>query len=392
MRPDFDPYSESMRLDPYPTYARLRREAPVYRNEDLDLWALTRHRDVAAALRDPAGFSSVNGPFLDAGLWGPNAHRFISFAAMDPPRHGAMRALVSSAFTPAMVAALQPAIRRIARAHVEPALASGSFDFIADLAAKVPMDVISELVGVPEDERDRVRHLGNRATERPPGQRGISPDAAAAMAGLGEYFLSLIAERRRTPRADLTSTLASATIEGRPLTDHEIVACLALLVGAGNETTARLLGNAWYWAWRNPDQRSRAFAGRIDDWVEETLRYDDPVQYVPRTATSDLTLDGTRIPKGARVLLVTAAANRDPAVFPDPDLYDLDRDTRRAIAFGSGPHFCLGAPLARLEARVVLEELTARISDYDIDADNTRPVYITNVRGFATLPTTIKPR
>jgi cytochrome P450 len=389
---EFDPYSDVIRVDPYPTYARLQREAPVYRNAERGFWALTRHRDVVAALRDPTRFSSVNGPLLDPSMWGPGAQKVLSFSAMDAPRHTVMRALAAPVFGPAQVAALEPEIMRITRSHVEPALERGSFDFVTDLAAKVPMDVISELLGVPPEERETVRRLANAAADRPPGSHDVPPEGAAALMELVDYLVRLIGERRRRPREDLTSTLTAARIEGRPLTEQEMTACLVLLVAAGNETTTRLLAAAWYWAWRNPDQRAVAFSRRIEDWISETLRYDAPVQYVLRTTTQEVEVAGTPLPNGARVMLLVAAANRDPEVFTDPDRYDLDRDTRRAIAFGLGPHFCLGAPLARLEAKVVLGELAAQVVDYDIDADRAQPVYTTNTRGFANLPTTVKLR
>jgi cytochrome P450 len=386
---EFDPYSDVIRVDPYPIYARLQQEAPVYRNEELDFWALTRHRDVTGALRDPARFSSVNGPLLEPSMWGPGAHKVLSFSAMDGPLHTAMRALAAPVFSPARVAAMEDEIVRITRSYLDPALERGTFDFVTDLAANVPMDVISGLLGVPPGEREEARRLMDQAVDRPPDSREVSPEGAAALLRLVEYLLALIAERRRTPRDDLTSALIDSGVDGRPLTDQEITACLVLLVAAGNETTSRLLASAWYWAWRHPGERSRAFAGRTEDWISETLRYDAPVQYVLRTATEDLDVAGTVVPAGARLMLLIAAANRDPRAFPDPDRYDLDRDTRRTIAFGIGPHYCLGASLARLEARIVLGELAARVDDYDIDAALTRPAYTTNVRGFASLPTTV---
>lgn len=392
MAVEFDPYSDAMRGDPFPTYARMRREAPVYRNEELDFWALTRHRDVAAALRDPGRFSSANGPLLDSSVWGPKAHKVLSFSAMDPPRHGEMRALAAPVFGAGRIAALEAEIVRITRSHLEPALEKGGFDFVADLAAKVPMDVISELLGVPSADREMTRRLADRAAARPPGSRDVPPEGVAALMELVGYLRELIADRRRRGRDDLVSALVAAEAGGRPLADEEIIASLVLLISAGNETTTRLLAAAWYWAWRNPGQRAAAFAGRVEEWVSETLRYDSPVQYQPRTTTEDVEVAGTVLPAGARVLLVLAAANRDPDVFPDPDRYLLDRDTRRSIAFGLGPHYCLGAPLARLEAKVVLDELVARVDDYDIDAGGARPVYTTNVRGFASLPTTVKLR
>jgi cytochrome P450 len=389
---EYSPYDEQMHVDPYPIYARLRATAPVYRNEDLDFWALSRHADVSAAMRDSEGFSSANGPLLDSSIWGPDAHKVMSFTAMDPPQHTRMRALVSKVFSPRHIAELEPQIRGIARSHLEPLADCESFDFVTDYAAKIPMDVISELIGIPPGDRAEARRLINLAFHRPPGARDITPEGARALGTLMEYHVDLIGQRRRTPGTDLLTTLAEASVDGSPLTDQQITALLGLLITAGYETTLRVLGNAWYWAWRHPEQRVRAFDGRIGNWVEETLRYDTAVQYLVRTLTQDRVLHGVRMPQGARILLLLGAANRDSEVFPDPDRYDLDRDTRHAISFGGGFHFCLGGPLARLEARIALDELVTRVSEYEIDPDHIRRVHTTNIRGFDCLPTTVKLR
>ena len=196
-------------------------------------------------------------------------------------------------------------------------------------------------------------------------------DAALTLVG---YYQGMVDERRRPPRDDLTSALLEAEIDGDRLTDEEIVAFLFLMVVAGNETTTKLLGNAWYWAWRHPDQRAKPFAdpARVADWVEETLRFDTSTQMLLRVARTELEIHGSTIAEGDRVLLLVGSANRDETVFPDPDRYDLDRDTSRLVSFGSGRHFCMGAPLARLEARVALGELVKRVSDYDVDPDGDR--------------------
>ena len=205
-----------------------------------------------------------------------------------------------------------------------------------------------------------------------------------------EYYLSLIAAKRRAPAADLISALLDAGTVGTPLTDAELVAFLFLLIGAGSETTTHLLGSAWYWAWRNPAQRSAAFGGNITGWIEETLRYDSPAQVVARMAARDLDLHGAEIPAGAQVFLLLGSANRDDRVFPVPDSYDLGRDTGKLISFGGGRHFCLGAPLGRLEAKVVLEQLVARVRpDYEIDPARVSRIHSTSVRGFESLPTSV---
>jgi cytochrome P450 len=312
---------------------------------------------------------------------------------MDPPEHTAMRGLISRAFTPRRVAALEPRIREIASRYIDAAIDRGSFDFMADLAAALPLDVISELIGVPEADRAQVRRMVDQMLHREEGVRGVPPAAVEAGMSITEYYLSLIAAKRRAPAADLISALLDAGTVGVPLTEAELVAFLFLLVGAGSETTTHLLGSAWYWAWRNPAQRSAAFGGNIAGWIEETLRYDSPAQVVARLAARDLDLHGARVPAGAQVLLLPGSANRDDRVFPGADDYDLGRDTSKLISFGSGRHFCLGAPLGRLEAKVVLELLVARVRPgYEIDPDGISRVHSVNVRGFASLPTSVTPR
>jgi cytochrome P450 len=254
------------------------------------------------------------------------------------------------------------------------------------------MDVISELIGVPEADRDELRRLADLVLHREEGNIDVPVAGMEASLTLVGYYADMVTERRRRPTDDLTSALLAAELDGHRLTDDDVIAFLFLMVVAGNETTTKLLGHAWYWAWRNPDERAKPFAepGRIADWVEETLRYDTSSQFIVRTATEDIALHGDVIPARARVLLMLGSANRDPRAFPDPDRFDLDRvhDTQLA-SFGVGRHFCLGASLARLEARVALEELVARVSDYDIDEAGAQRVHSANVRGFATLPTTV---
>jgi len=389
----FSPYDYEFHNDPYPVYARLRAEAPVYRNDELDFWALSRYDDVLTGFRDHAAFSNANGVMIERSMWTPDASRFLSFLAMDPPEHTAMRGLISRAFTPRRVAALEPRIREIASRYIDAAVDRGSFDFMADLAAALPLDVISELIGVPEADRAQVRRTVDQMLHREEDTRDITPAAMEAGMYITEYYLSLITARRRAPAEDLISALLDAGTVGTPLTDAELVAFLFLLIGAGSETTTHLLGSAWYWAWRNPAQRDAAFGGNITGWIEETLRYDSPAQIVARMAAKDLDLHGTGVPAGAQVLLLPGSANRDDRVFPRPDGYDLGRDTSKIISFGSGRHFCLGAPLGRLEAKVALDLLVARVRpDYEVDPDGIGRVHSVNVRGFAALPTSVTPR
>lgn len=387
----YDPYAYEIHEDPYPTYARLRDTAPVYRNEERGFWALSRHADVMAAFRDSERFSNAHGVSIDPAASGPNAHRTMSFLAMDPPEHGRMRALVSRAFTPRRVAGMESGIRALTLTHLHDCLEQGTFDFVADLAGKVPMDVISEMLGVPVSDRGELRRLSDLLVHREEGVTDVPVAGVEAALTLAGYYSDLIADRRSRPGEDLVSALCVAEADGDRLTDDEIIAFLFLMVVAGNETTTKLLAHAWYWAWRNPDQLAVVMAdrSRIPDWVEETLRYDTSSQMLARVTTVDVELHDTTIGSGDRVLLLAGSANRDPLAFADPDRYDLDRDTSGIASFGVGRHFCLGASLARMEARIVLGELLDRVDGYDIDEAGARRIHSVNVRGFETLPTTV---
>jgi cytochrome P450 len=387
----YSPYDYGMHEDPYPTYARLRAEAPVFYNEELDFFAYARHADVLAAFRDVDHYSNAYGVSLDPGAFGPDAHRAMSFLAMDPPRHTRMRSIVGKSFTPRRVAAMEDNIRALAVAYLAPTLEAGSFDFIADFAGLLPMDVISELVGVPAADRAEIRRLADLLVHREDGMTDIPAEGLEAALTLAGYYSDMVTDRRRHERDDLTWSLLQAEIDGDRLTDDEVIGFLFLLVVAGNETTTKLLGNAWYWGWRNPDQRAKPFAdpARVPDWVEETLRYDTSTQMLVRVTSQPVRVQGVDIEAGRRIVLLLGSANRDEDVFPDPDRYDLERRTQDLVSFGSGRHFCMGAALARMEARVALTEVRARVKDYEVDPAGMRRVHSINVRGLAALPTSV---
>jgi len=388
----YSPFDFAVHEDPYPFYARLREEAPVYHNEKDDFWALSRHADVSAALRDEKRFSSRNGIRIEPPFWGPQAEQFFSFVAMDPPKHTRMRALVNRAFTPRRVAALEPRLLEIARGHLAPFLDGEEFDMM-HFAGLFPTDVIAELVGVPESDRGMLRELGMAVMYSEEETDGQMPAGAMdAIGALIGYYSGLLGERAKQPQDDLLSGLIQASEGEDRLTPEEIVGVLILLIGAGIETTMLMLGNAWHAAWKNPSERERAFGGRIRDWIEETLRYDPSSQALARTTDEDAEFHGVTIPAGAKVLLLTGSANRDPEVFTDPDRFDLDRDTRPSLAFGLGRHNCIGSALGRLEARLALTEITKAVADYEIDEANIRRIHSSNNRGFASLPTRITAR
>jgi len=385
---EFDPYAYETHEDPYPIYADLRAHAPVYRNTRLGFAALSRHADVLAAFNDVARFSNALGVSLDPAATHPAARATMSFLAMDPPRHTRMRGLVSRAFTPRRIADLEPRVRELTRQHLDRFAGEGRCDFVGDFAARLPMDVISEMLGVPEADRDMLRGWADAVVHREDGMYDIPPAGMAAAAELLAYFAGVVAERRRRPCDDLSAALLTAEVEGDRLDDAEVVGFLFLMIIAGNETTAKLLGNALYWLWRNPEQRRAVEADPrlIPRWIEETLRYDGSTQALARTLTSDVELHGERLRAGDRVVLLIGSGNRDERVFPDADRFDVRRDTSDMLSFGHGLHFCLGAALARLESRVALEEVQARLRGWEIDPAGLVRIHSVNVRGFATMP------
>ncbi|HEY3832134.1 MAG TPA: cytochrome P450 [Acidimicrobiia bacterium] len=395
-----DPYSYEFHEDPYPTYARLRAEAPLYHNADRGFWALSRHAAVVGAFKDSERFSSSDGVSLDPSATGPQAERTSSFLAMDPPRHGRMRALVSRGFTPRRVAELEPRIEALTRGYLDEV--SDQFDFVTDFAGRLPMDVVSELLGVPPADRAELRRLADLVVHREPDVHDVPPAGMDAALRLAGYYAEMVSDRRRSRGSapdDLTTALLDAELEvdgaRDRLTDDEIIAFLFLMVVAGNETTTKLLAHAWYWGWKFPDERAKPFAdpARIGDWVEETLRFDTSSQIIARTARVPVELHGGTIPAGGRTVLLIGSANRDERVFREPDHFHLERpasERNELVSFGFGRHFCLGAALARLETRVALRELVARVADYEIDEAGAARVHSVNVRGFAALPTTVK--
>ncbi|MFM9034765.1 MAG: cytochrome P450 [Mycobacterium sp.] len=388
-----DPYDYAFHEDPYPYYKRLRDEAPLYRNDRLNFWAVTRHADVHNGFRNSTALSNKLGVSLDPISRTPEAYRTMSFLAMDDPGHLRLRTLVSKGFTPRRIRELESRVLELTREHLDDALQSESFDYIGDFAGKLPMDVVSELVGVPREDRRHLRALADAVMHREDGVTDVPQSALVAAVELLTYYADMVTRRRRSPTEDLTSALLDAEIDGDRLGDDEIMAFLFLMVVAGNETTTKLLGNAVYWAGLNPDQIAGAYAdhSRIPLWVEETLRYDTSSQILARVVVEDIEFHGTILKPGETLLLVPGAAHRDERVFDDPDTFRVGRDIgSKLLSFGSGAHFCLGAHLARMEARVALTELLGRIRGYEIDRANAVRVHSSSVRGFAHLPITVE--
>ncbi|PTR40653.1 hypothetical protein C8K38_113179 [Rhodococcus sp. OK611] len=391
----FNPYDYDFHDDPYPTYKRLREESPIYHNPDIGFWALSRHGDVADAFKDNRRLSSANGVSLDPAAYGPHAHLVMSFLAMDDPRHMRLRQLVSRGFTPRRVAELEGRILELTDQYLEPSLAAGEFDWIAEVAGRLPMDVISELMGVPEPDRAELRRMADLVVHREDGVQDVPQAAVESSISLMGYYRDMIAERRRSATEDLTSALLEAEIDGDRLSDEEILGFMFLMVVAGNETTTKLLGNALYWGSRHPGQVAPVLADpdRAPDWVEETLRYDTSSQIVARTTAIDLEYYGQTVPAGEKMLLLIGSANRDSDVFEEADEFQIGRSsTNKLASFGGGVHFCLGAHLARLEANIALAEFARNVSDFEVDESGIERVHSTNVRGFAALPVKVQVR
>jgi cytochrome P450 len=398
--PILDPYDYDFHDDPYPYYKRLRDEAPLYRNEELKFWALSRHQDVWQGFRNSTSLSNRDGVSLDPVSRGPHASKTMSFLAMDDPGHLRLRTLVSKGFTPRRIRELEPRVTELAVQHLDATLekaasqnGGATVDYVAEFAGKLPMDVISELMGVPLADRDRIRAMADGVMHREDGVNDVPASAIEASINLIVYYQEMIADRRNKPTDDLTSALLDAEIDGDRLTDEEILGFMFLMVIAGNETTTKLLANAAFWGHKNPDQLVPVYAdpSLVPLWVEETLRYDTSSQILARTVSSEMALYGTTIPEGDVLLLLPGSAHRDERVFDAPDDYVIGRDIGpRLLSFGSGAHFCLGAHLARMEARVALTELFKRIRGYEVDVANAVRVHSSNVRGFAHLPISVE--
>jgi cytochrome P450 len=389
---DLNPFSYAFHEDPYPTYRWLRDERPLYRNDAMDFWALSRFRDVLASFIDWETYSSVGGLILEK-LDPAYLAMTPMMIFMDPPQHDRLRKLVSRAFTPRRVAMLEPFVRQRAVRLLEPLSAVGGGDFVQDFSTPLPMDVIFSLLGVPEADRAQVREWIDVALARDPGTDVVPPRAIeAGMNGL-RYWFQLVQDLRKHPNDGLICALFEAALETDDggttrLTDGEIVGFCSLLGAAGSETTTRLLAFAALLFSRHPDEYAKVCAepGRIPDAIEEILRWASPAQYAVRTLTRDVEWYGQTVPAGARILLLLASGNRDEREYPDPDRFDIERRIAQQLGFGQGVHFCLGASLARLETRVALEEFIRRFPCYAVDEAASRRVHMSNVHGYERMP------
>jgi cytochrome P450 len=384
-----DLFSPEARRNPYPVYEQLRQRAPVFEDPRTGLWTVFGYEDVKRVLQDHETFSSRLGP-VD----------WLIF--LDGARHAKLRALIAQAFTARSVANLEPRIRALVLGLLEPALERGEMDVAVDFAVPLPLMVIAEMLGVPPEDRAQFVQWNDAILNMSYTVARTDPDAARAAAAefevatgeMNAYLGAQLARRRAEPRDDLLTRLLQVEVEGERLDEREILGFFQLLMAAGSETTTLLIANAMLCFLEHPDQRARVAAdpGLLPSAIEEVLRYRSPFQWMFRLVKHDVAIRDTVIPAGKVVLAMMGAANRDPAVFPDPHWFDVARDPNPHLAFGQGVHFCLGAPLARLESRVALTELLGRLKRLEPASDEPwEPRPGLHVMGPARLPIRFEP-
>lgn len=418
MQVRYEPFAAETRDDPFPRYAALRERAPLHWADEAQAFCVSRHEDVRSVLRDAERFSSDAMRTLLVGVppgvdpqQDPVAgQRMLAFAAAlpfplenlattrnliseDPPRHGPMRSLVSRGFTPRRIAEWEPRIRAVARECLARVRVRAELDLVRDLTVPLPVQIIAEMLGVEPSRREEFKAWSDALVSGLTGSgRALDPVAsgmAPAMRALCLYVQEVAAERRRAAGDDLLSVLVSAQEGEVALSDAEVAFFVMLLLVAGNETTTNLVGNAANALLRHPDQLARVRADRslVPALVEETLRWDSPVQFVFRRSTRDVEIAGGRVPANSHVVALIGSANRDERVFgPTAARFDVGRDASGHLAFGLGNHFCLGASLARLEARVMLEELIDELAQLEHAAERVEYIDSFLVRGPRALP------
>jgi cytochrome P450 len=392
--PYYDPYDYTIDRDPHPYWKRLRDEAPVYYNEKYDFYALSRYDDVRAGLNDWRSYSSASGTILEMIDAGPEAVAEFGLGMLfeDPPLHDQHRSILARAFTARRFAELDEPMRQLCRELLDQALADGpTFDLVRDYGARIPMVVIGMLLGVPESDREYVRSIADDYFRYEEGSEvEFDSDAPTRMLA---YFTDLISGARPgRSEHGLISDLMRAEIEDQGITRHltgkELLEYVILIASAGNETTANLMSWAAILLARNPDERRRL----VDDprlvrpAVEELLRYEAPSPIQSRLVAEDVELHGVKIPKGSKMGLLVGAANRDERKFPSADSFDVARENNDHLSLGHGLHFCLGAALARAEARIGLEELLRRVPAWEVDDLGAEMIHHSTVRGWSTVP------
>ena len=379
----YDPFDYEHHEDPYPSYRLLRDAAPVYRNDRYGFWALSRYADCLAALRNHRVFSSAEGTSLE-----PLKAQVPTLLNSDPPVHTRLRQLLANLFLPPAVAPLESAVRTMARELLAPHRGTGRFDVISDFAARLPMAIICRLLGFAREDEDMLRGWTDTVVHRDEGVFEMPAGGMQATLRLYEYFEADM--QRRTgvePRGDLVSTLMDAEAAGR-LTHEELLGYVYILSIAGNETTTKLIGNIVYQLHRHPAQLRAVIddPSLIAGAVEETMRYDGPTQMMARTTADAIEVHGVQIPVGQKVALLFISANLDERKFRDAETFDIRRNARDHLGFGGGLHSCLGAALARLEARIAIDELLKLAPDLSVDESGLRRMHSPQVRGYTHVP------
>lgn len=390
---EFDPFSDDYFNGAYETYRRMREKAPVYYSEKYDFYALSRHADVADGHKNFETYSSADGVDLGSIQSGqPPMHK--SIIVMDPPEHRNMRGLVNKVFTPRAIGELKPLVTDLIDRHLG-AADPANFDVVQDFSALFPIEVITTMLGVPEERRGQIRLWLDEFLHRDPGEVKISEAGLQAALQMVVVYYQVVKERRACPRNDMISDLVSARVrrENGELTglDNTEIAQFALVLGgAGAVTVTRLVASMAVLFAQHPEQWEKLQADRskIPAAVEEVLRFEPPTQYNVRRSTKDVTLHGVTIPAGKPVFVLIGAANRDPDVWCDPDVFDIDRERVRAqnLGFGVGIHTCLGAALARMESVIALERLLDYMPRYEVDWDACRRVNMQNLAGWSNVP------
>jgi cytochrome P450 len=388
----WDPFDREIAEDPYPIYKRMRTESPLFYNDRYDFFALSRAEDVDRSLTDWRTFSSARGPILEVIQANVNIPPG-TLLMEDPPAHDIHRSLLSRLFTPRRISAIEPEVREFCKRCLDRLVDVKSFDVMAEFANEVPMRVIGMLLGVPEEDQLAIRRRADAKLRTEPGQRmKVSENAIMDI----DLFSAYIDWRTENPSDDVMTELLQAEFVDennvtRTLSREEILTYVTVLAGAGNETTARLIG--WLVALldRHPDQRRQLADDPqlIPNAIEETLRFEPTGHGIARYVTTDVELHGQTVPAGSAISLLVASANRDETRWDDPDRFDIHRKISRHSTFGLGTHYCLGAALARLEARVALEEILMRFSKWEVDWDGAALSSTSTMRGWETLPISV---
>jgi len=394
----FDPYSTEFFDNPWDVYRWLRDEAPVYHDEELGFYAVSRYEDCVEVHRDAATYTSTHGVSLDqlrSDAFGSMTD-MASIIMMDPPMHDRMRKLVNRAFTPRRIADWEPVVHRVIHGLLDDLGGADEFDAVADFAGPFPVEVISEIVGVPEGDRQQIRHWTDAMLEREIGNPFPTAKGIEGAIACGAYMDSLAADKRKHPGDDMISHLLEAEVEREDgtverLSDTEVARFILLLAAAGAETVTKLVGNAVMTFAEFPDElaKLKADPSLAGGAVEEVLRYKAPSQYQGRFSVKERAFHGETIPAGFPVLIITGAANRDERAYDDPDRFDIERTGPLGIAFGHGIHYCIGAHLARLEGKTAFTELYRRWPDLEVDRDGIRYVHMANVAGPSSVPVAV---